>query len=86
MLSGCVFATLGGGDTARLKPDPEPIHAALSAVRVAPADAWMVGDGLQDILAARAAGVFAIAFRGGYGKPEGEDLAIDALDELVAHL
>jgi phosphoglycolate phosphatase len=83
-LGGRVVATLGGGDTVRLKPDPEPIHAALARVSVDAALSWMVGDGLQDIAAARAASVFSIGVSGGYGKPEGADLSIDALDELIA--
>jgi phosphoglycolate phosphatase len=86
MLGGMIAATLGAGDTARLKPDPEPVVAALARVGVGPADAWMIGDGPQDIAAARAALVFAIGYRGGYGKPEGADLAIDALDELLPYL
>ena len=81
-----IVATFGGGDTARLKPDPEPIVASLTRVGVAQAAAWMVGDGPQDIAAARAAGVFAIGVRGGYGNAEGADLTIDALDELIASL
>lgn len=81
-----IAATFGAGDTARLKPDPEPILAALARVGVAPGSAWMVGDGPQDIAAARAASVFAVWCRHGYGRAEGADLTIDALDELIQYL
>lgn len=76
-----VQRTLGAGDTARLKPDPEPILAALGGVD--PARAWMVGDGPQDVAAARAAGVAAIGVRGGYGDITSADLIVERLDELI---
>ena len=75
------------GDVARMKPHPEPILAALRSVDVAPAQAWMIGDGPQDIEAARAAGVTAIAYRGGYGDAAASaDLAIDDFAELISRL
>src|SRR5262249_37289739 len=82
-LPGRIAATLGAGDTARLKPDPEPLLTGLARTGTTPDRAWMVGDGHQDIAAARAASMFAIGYRGGYGNVEGADLTIDALDELV---
>ncbi|MGZ5967007.1 MAG: HAD family hydrolase [Polyangiales bacterium] len=82
-----VRATFGAGDVPRMKPHPELILAALRAVDVAPDRAWMIGDGPQDIEAARAAGVTAIAYRGGYGNAAaGADLAIDDFAELISRL
>lgn len=81
MFGARIARTLGGGDTERLKPDPDPIRAALDGVD--PRRAWMVGDGAQDVAAARAAGVFAIGLRGGYGDITTADLVIDRLDALV---
>lgn len=86
VLGSLIFATLGGGDTERLKPDPQPIHAALSLASVPARDAWMVGDGAQDIAAARAAGVFAIGVRSGYGDVAAADLVIDTLRDLIRWL
>jgi phosphoglycolate phosphatase len=81
-----VSAILGAGDTARLKPDPEPILAALSKIGVSPSrEVWMIGDGSQDMAAARAAGVTAIAYRGGYGDAEGDE-SIGDFAELVSSL
>jgi len=81
-----ITATFGGGDTSRSKPHPEPIVAALARVGVAPDHAWMVGDGPQDVAAARAAAVFAVGYRHGYGSTKGADLEIDALDDLIPFL
>jgi len=44
-------------DTARFKPDPEPLQHALNGFGVAPNHAVMVGDLWPDIAAGRAAGV-----------------------------
>jgi len=49
------------GEVGAGKPDPRPIHAALAALEVRPEEAVMVGDSLErDIVAARAAGVYAV--------------------------
>ena len=45
-------------DDAPLKPDPAPVHLALTRLGVAAA--WMIGDTPDDIRAARAAGVVPI--------------------------
>jgi phosphoglycolate phosphatase len=55
-----------GGDGPR-KPDPAPILAVARALQVEPADLWMVGDGAQDVLAARAAGACSVGVTGGLG-------------------
>lgn len=61
---------IAAGDVPQLKPHPAPIHAALALVGVAPGEAWMVGDGPPDALAARAAGVRSAIYLGGYARPE----------------
>ena len=75
-------AVVGEGDAPRGKPHPDLVLRALGGV--APADAWMIGDGPQDVLAARAANVRAIAVTNGYGDPAraNPDLLIADLDEL----
>ena len=52
---------VGYDDTARHKPDPEPVRVALSRLGVSPDDAVFVGDSPHDILAGNAAGVVTIA-------------------------
>jgi phosphoglycolate phosphatase len=88
VLPGRTDGLVAGGDTPRLKPDRAMIDRAL-ALATAPAHlAVMVGDGPQDILSARAAGVFAIGVRGGF-VGEGPllaaapDLLVERLDDLV---
>jgi phosphoglycolate phosphatase len=58
-------ALYAGGD-GPLKPSPEPIVAIARELGVAAQALWVVGDGTQDILAARAAGARAIAIGGGF--------------------
>jgi phosphoglycolate phosphatase len=58
-------ALYAGGD-GPLKPSPEPILAIARELGVAASELWVVGDGTQDILAARAAGARGIAVAGGF--------------------
>ena len=60
------FAFVYAGGDGPLKPDPAPIAAVARALAVDVADLWVVGDGDQDILAARAAGAVSVAVRGGF--------------------
>ena len=48
-------------DCEEMKPDPGPVRKALRSVRVHPQDAMLVGDGLMDIRAAKAAGLSSVA-------------------------
>jgi phosphoglycolate phosphatase len=82
------FAVVRTGSDGPLKPDPRALTAALELVGVAPADAWMVGDGDQDIRAGRAAGCFTVAVTGGFQASgriaaRGPDVVIDSLHALV---
>jgi 2-phosphoglycolate phosphatase len=82
------FARVVCGDDGPLKPSPEPILLALTPSGVAASDAWVVGDGTQDILAARAAGATAIAVLGGFTpeaklRASGPDAVIESLAELL---
>jgi HAD superfamily hydrolase (TIGR01549 family) len=84
-------ATICGDEVPIAKPDPAPIVAIMAAVGVDPAAALYVGDGVNDVMAARSAGARAVG--AGYGfHPEacraaGPDLWIEQpadLLELVA--
>jgi pyrophosphatase PpaX len=56
-----LFETVVGGDeTARHKPDPEPLLLALDRLGARPEEAAYVGDAPFDIAAAKAAGLFSI--------------------------
>jgi phosphoglycolate phosphatase len=77
-----------GGDTCeRRKPDPQPLQHACALLGVPVEAALMVGDSVNDVLAARAAGMPIVCVP--YGYNEGRDprtLECDAFVETVAEL
>lgn len=79
------FAIVVAGDTLpRKKPDPLPLAHACAHFGIAPRDMLMIGDSLNDTIAARAAGcpVFCVP----YGYNEGADvrgLDVDAIVETL---
>lgn len=78
---------VGGDSCERRKPDPMPLLHACAQLGVAPAQAWMIGDSVNDVQAARAAGmpVYCVP----YGYNEGADprtLPCDGLLETLAEL
>jgi phosphoglycolate phosphatase len=82
-----IQVTIGGDSCERRKPDPQPLQVALEALRVEPAHALMVGDSVNDVLAARAAGLPVVCVP--YGYNEGNDpreLACDAFVERLDEL
>jgi HAD superfamily hydrolase (TIGR01549 family) len=84
-------AVVCGGDTARRKPDPEPLLAALGRLGVSPADTAYVGDSPEDVAMARAARVFAVGIPGGFPNREAlatsrPDVLAPSLDEAVTAL
>jgi phosphoglycolate phosphatase len=65
-----LLPVLIGGDTLpQQKPDPAPLRAALRQLGASADTGVMVGDGEQDLRAARACGLRAIAVLYGYGDP-----------------
>lgn len=65
-----LFPVVVGGDTLpQRKPDPAPIRHALAQLGAEPLGATMVGDGVQDLRAGKAAGVRTIGCLFGYGQP-----------------
>lgn len=73
------------------KPDPRFMSAALAKLGVAAGDALVVGDGVQDILAAKAVGIRSVAILGGYGDPAalraaGPDECVQTIGEFAARL
>jgi phosphoglycolate phosphatase len=77
-----------GGDTCeRRKPDPEPLLFACRALGLSSSQVLMVGDSINDVTAARAAGIPVVCVP--YGYNEGRDprsLACDAMIETLADL
>jgi phosphoglycolate phosphatase len=64
--AGDRFAFVYAGGDGPLKPRPEPVLAVARALGVPVEALWVVGDGDQDVLSARAAGAVAIAVLGGF--------------------
>jgi pyrophosphatase PpaX len=90
---GHLFETVVCGDeTARHKPDPEPLLVALERLEADPDDAAYVGDAPFDVQAAKAAGIFAIAVTwGGIHsrerlETEKPDALVDTAEDLLAVL
>ena len=78
---------IGGDSCARRKPDPQPLQVACEAMRVPTSQALMVGDSINDVLAARAAGVPVVCVP--YGYNEGNDsrqLPCDGFVDTLAQL
>lgn len=77
------FQSIAGGDSfATKKPSPEPLLQSLQRLRVQPQAAVMIGDGRQDVRAARAAGIRAFGVLWGQGQAsELLELGADAVFE-----
>jgi phosphoglycolate phosphatase len=75
-------AVVSGDTVANKKPHPEPLLHAAAKLGVAPGETLMVGDSLNDVASARAAGCPVVVVPYGYR----EGLAIEALgaDAVVA--
>ncbi len=88
-----LFETIVGGDeTERHKPDPEPLLLAAERMHASPAETAYVGDSPFDIRAAKAAGMYAIAVTWGRihdrGRLEREepDAIVVRAEELLEQL
>ena len=83
-----LFGIVVGGDSCeRRKPDPQPLQWAASQLGVPDSAALMVGDSLNDVSAALAAGMAVVCVP--YGYNEGQDVRqlpahafVETLDEL----
>ncbi len=88
-----LFETVVGGDeTERHKPDPEPLLLAAERMNARPVEIAYVGDSPFDIRAAKAAGMYAVAVTWGRihdrGRLEREepDAIVERAEELLEHL
>jgi len=88
-----LFETVVGGDeTERHKPDPEPLLLALERLDARPEEAAYVGDAPFDVKAAKAAGLFSVAVTwGGIHardrlEAEEPDAVVDTAEDLYGVL
>ena len=83
---------VGGDETQRHKPDPEPLLLALERLDAEPDDAAYVGDSPFDVRAAKAGGLHAIAVTWGgiHGRAaleaEEPDAVVESAEELLGRL
>jgi pyrophosphatase PpaX len=90
---GHLFETIVGGDeTERHKPDPEPLVLAAERLGADPANTAYVGDSPFDVRSAKAAGMFAVAVTWGRIherarlEVEEPDVIVDTAEELLGVL
>ena len=78
---------VGGDETQRHKPDPEPLQLALARLEADPGEAAYVGDSPYDMQAARAAGLYAIGVTWGGIHDRSAlgdaDVVVDNAEELL---
>ncbi len=81
------FDAVAGGDVVPArKPDPVHLRAGLDLVGAVATQAVMIGDGINDVGAARAAGIPMILLPSGYGEIAAADLGGDLLIEDFAEV
>lgn len=59
-----------GDEVPRMKPAPDSLHMILNRLGTKPSGTFYMGDTLEDIVAAKAAGVMSIALSRGFSSPE----------------
>ncbi len=89
-LDGAFRRVVCGDDVARKKPDPEALALCLAGLEVAIGDVVMVGDGVNDVSAARALGCTSVGCAFGLTArarllAAGPDLVLESFGELADH-
>ncbi len=80
MTSPAISTRVAGGDVVPArKPDPVHLLAGLKLIGAGPEQAVMIGDGINDVTAAKAAGIPVLVLPSGYGEIEAADLGGDLL-------
>ncbi len=83
-VAGHFSTVVAGGDTERRKPDAQPLMRACELLGESARDAVMIGDSINDVQAARAAGCRALVVP--YGYNEGAPVHTLASDGIVGSL
>jgi phosphoglycolate phosphatase len=81
-LAAMIRECICGSDLPQKKPHPAALQLCLSRLDLDPSDAVYVGDSPEDVLMAKAAGVYAVAVPGGY--PNHDALAAAQPDAMHA--
>lgn len=80
------FPVVVGGDGPARKPDPRHLLAVVERLGVAPTATVMVGDSINDVAAAKAAGIKVVAVTFGYTTTPAMELGADAVIDTYADL
>ena len=88
-LHAYVQAVVTRQDVLRMKPHPEPVRTAANLLGVTVESCLMIGDTINDILAARRAGAYAIGVLSGFGERReleraGADLILDTAADMLS--
>jgi phosphoglycolate phosphatase len=83
-LSGFMPVAVSGDSLPLKKPAPEPLLHACELMSVSPSSVVMVGDSVNDVLAARAAGMPVVCVD--YGYNHGEPIATAGPDSVISSL
>lgn len=75
--------TVGGDDLPHKKPHPLPLIHCMQTLDYRSEETWMVGDSINDILAARAADIPVVAVS--YGYNHGRPIEAEGSDEVIAN-
>ncbi len=75
-LDGFFSDIVGGGDVARLKPEPDGIFKCLESAAMEASNTWMVGDHYTDLAVAKNAGVKSAFVRYGFGEERGYEPSV----------
>lgn len=79
---GDFFSTwVGGDDLPVKKPDPAPLLHTAKKIGIPPSHCLVVGDSINDVVAARSAGMAVVAVR--YGYNYGHDIGLSHPDRVV---
>ena len=86
-IDGFFSDIVGGGDVARLKPQPDGVFQCLETAAIDASNAWMVGDHYTDLAVAQNAGVKSAFVQYGFGEERGyePDLYFSSFPELVGY-
>ena len=89
-IDGAFRRVVCGDDVARRKPDPEALALCLAGLDVDPGEVAMVGDGINDVLAARALGCTSVGCAFGLTArarllAADPDLVLESFGELADH-
>jgi phosphoglycolate phosphatase len=78
-------AVIGREDVKNPKPHPEPVLKALLALNSDAKNAWIIGDMILDLMAAKEAGINSVGVLCGYGKEEDLMQLTDKIAEDTLH-